>query len=121
MEALKRIHMFKNKSRFSSITVNGKTIKCCGKNISVASGNILVDGVSVSQFSENVKIIVNGDVEKIDCDVSVEVNGNSGTIDCGGSCSVGGNVSGNIDAGGSVTCGNVGGNIDAGGSVCYRR
>lgn len=113
--------MFKSKN-FSSITINGQKIKYSGSNIMVANGQVIVDGQVVQDnLSGNIKIIVNGDVNKIECCGSVEIHGNSGTIDCGGSCTVGGSVDGNIDAGGSVTCGTVSGDIDAGDSVKCRR
>ena len=86
---------------FLRITINGKTIQECN--------------------SGDVKVTIEGDVNKIDCGGSVEVHGNSGSIDCGGSCEVSGDVKGDIDAGGSETCGNVSGDIDAGGSVRCRR
>ena len=89
--------MFKNRS-FSSVTVNGKTISCSGSNIVISNGNIIVDGnVIQSEIGNNAKIVINGDVNKIDCSGSVEVHGNSGEIDCGGSCTVSGDVNGNID------------------------
>lgn len=86
---------------FLRITINGKTIQECN--------------------SGDIKVTIEGDVNKIDCGGSVEVHGNSGSIDCGGSCEVSGDVKGDIDAGGSETCGNVSGDIDAGGSVRCRR
>ena len=113
--------MFKNRS-FSNVTVNGKTINCSGSNMVISNGNIIVDGnVIQSEIGNNAKIVINGDVNKIDCSGSVEVHGNSGEIDCGGSCTVSGNVNGDIDCGGSVECGNVSGDIDAGDSVRCKR
>ena len=83
---------------------------------------IAVDGKTIQECnSGDIKVTIEGDVNKIDCGGSVEVHGNSGSIDCGGSCEVNGDVKGDIDAGGSVTCGNVSGDIDAGGSVRCRR
>ena len=40
--------------------------------------------------SGDIKVTIEGDVNKIDCGGSVEVHGNSGSIDCGGSCEVSG-------------------------------
>lgn len=112
---------FKNKS-FNSVTINGETITCSGSNIVIRNGKVIVDGNDVkSNIGTNVTVIINGDVNKIDCSGSVEVHGNSGSIDCGGSCTVDGNVNGHIDAGGSIMCCDVYGNIDAGGSVQCRR
>lgn len=114
--------MFKSKNQFQSITVNGKTIQCSGSNVVIRNGKIIVDNTIVySDMTGHVEVVVNGDVNKLDCSGSVEVHGNSGDIDCGGSCTVGGDVNGNIDAGGSVRCGNVSGDIDAGGSVSCKR
>lgn len=113
---------FKNKDNFSSITINGQTIRCFGNNVVIQNGNVIVDGkVIQSDIGNNAKVVINGDVNKIDCSGSVEVHGNSGPIDCGGSCTVDGDVNGSIDAGGSITCGKVSGDIDAGGSVRCRR
>ena len=114
--------MFKNKNQFNSITVNGVHVQCCGSNITIKNGKIIVDGKTIqSDIEANVEVIINGDVNKIDCAGSVQVHGNSGSVNCGGSCTVDGNVNGNIDAGGSVRCGNVSGDIDAGGSVSCKR
>ena len=102
--------------------INGRTINCSGSNISIINDNIIVDGkVIQSNIGNNVQVIVNGDVNKLDCAGKVEVHGNSGSIDCSGSCNVDGNVNGNIRASGSVTCGNVSGDINASGSVRCRR
>ena len=114
--------MFRNNKSFSSVTINGQTITCSGSNITILNGKVIVDGnIIQSDIGNNAKVIINGDVNKIECSGSVEVHGNSGSIDCGGSCTVDGEVKGNIDAGGSVECGNVSGDIDAGGSVRCRR
>ena len=64
----------------------------------IENGKIVVDGKTVlSNVGNNIRVVINGDVNKIDCCGSVEVHGNSGTIDCGGSCAVDGDVNGNID------------------------
>lgn len=111
------------KNKFNHIIINGQTITCSGNNICITNGNVIVDGkVIQSNIGNSVTVVVDGDVNKLDCSGSVEVHGNAYTIDCGGSCTVKGNVSGNVDAGGSVTCGNVLGDVDAGGSVkCFKR
>ena len=104
------------------ITINGKTITCSGTNVVINNGKVIVDDKIIQECnSGDIKVAIEGDVNKIDCGGSVEIHGNSGNIDCGGSCEVSGNVNGDIDAGGSVTCGNVSGDIDAGGSVRCRR
>jgi phage baseplate assembly protein gpV len=104
------------------ITINGKTITCAGNNVVINNGKVIVDGKTIQECSSgDIKVVIEGDVNKIDCGGSVTVRGNAGTIDCGGKCEVSGNVIGDIDAGGSVTCGNVSGDIDAGGSVKCRK
>lgn len=106
----------------NKITVNGKTITCSGNIVSIIDGQIIVDGKVISESnSRNIKVVIEGDVEKIDCSGTVEIHGNAGYIDCSGSCTVKGDVNGSVDAGGSVTCGNVAGDIDAGGSVRCRK
>ena len=114
--------MFKNRNKFNNIIINGQTISCSGSNITIFDGKVIVDSeVIQSDIGNNAEVIINGDVNKIDCSGSVEVHGNCGSIDCSGSCKVDGDVNGNIDASGSVTCGNVLGDIDASGSVRCRR
>ena len=104
------------------ITINGKTITCSGTNVVINNGKVIVDGNIIQECnSSDIKVTIEGDVNKIDCDGSVEVHGNSGSIDCGGNCEISGDVKGDIDAGGSVTCGNVSGDVNAGGSVKCRR
>lgn len=113
--------MFKKRS-FNNVIINGQTISCSGSNITIANNKVIVDGKIIqSDIGNNAEVIINGDVNKIDCSGSVEVHGNCGSIDCSGSCKVDGDVNGNIDASGSVTCGNVAGDIDASGSVRCRR
>ena len=109
-------------AKMNRITINGKTITCSGANVVINNGKVIVDGKTIQECNGgDIKVVIEGDVNKIDCGGSVEVHGNSGSIDCGGSCEVSGDVKGDIDAGGSVTCGNVSGDIDAGGSVKCRR
>lgn len=101
-----------------SITINGCTVHCSGKNVVVKNGTIIVDGnVMHSSDNPNIQVVINGDVNSIKSDGSVEVKGNVGTIDCGGSCSVSRTVTGNVTAGGSISCGEIIGNVCAGGSV----
>ena len=106
----------------NKITINDKTITCSGSNVVINNGRIVVDGKTIQEYnSGDIKVVIEGDVNKIDYGGSVEVHGNSGSIDCGASCEVSGDVKGDINAGGSVICGNVSGDIDAGGSVRCRR
>ena len=105
-----------------TVKVNGKTYH--GNNISVINGKIIVDGKEQlsSDCNAELKIVVNGQVDKIITDRSVTVKGNiSGNIECGGSCSVDGSVGGEVDCGGSCNVGgSVLGDIDAGGSVSIK-
>lgn len=104
------------------ITINGKTITCSVNNVVIRNGKVIMDGNTIQKCSSgDIRVVIEGDVNNIDCDVSVTVRGNARIVNCGGSCEVSGNVDGDIDAGGSVTCGNVSGDIDAGGSVKCRR
>ena len=109
---------------WSTVSVNGKTVRVRGNNISVINDKIIVDGkvLDESMDFKNITVIVEGDCKKLDAYGNVEIKGNCGSVDCSGSCYITGNVEGDVDASGSVTCGNVGGNIDASGSVrCTKR
>lgn len=107
----------------STISVNGKTIRVKGSNVTIINDKIIVDGkvLDESMDYKNITVIVEGDCNKLDAAGEVTIRGNCGSVDCGGSCTVNGDVNGNVDAGGSVTCGNVSGDIDAGGSVRCKR
>lgn len=109
---------------YSTASVNGKTIRVSGNNVTVINDKIIVDGkvLNESMDSKNITIIVEGNCYKLDACGDVEIRGNCGFVDCSGSCHIDGSVEGDVDASGSVTCGNVGGNIDASGSVrCIKR
>lgn len=109
---------------YSTVSVNGKTIRVSGNNVTVINDKIIVDGkvLNESMDSKNITVIVEGNCNKLDACGDVEIRGNCGSVDCSGSCHIDGSVEGNVDASGSVTCGNVGGNIDASGSVrCIKR
>lgn len=110
-------------SSYSTVTINGKTIRVGGNNITVVNDKIIVDGkvLDESMDCKNITVIVEGNCNKLDAAGRVEVRGNCGSVDCSGSCTIHGDVSGNVDASGSVTCGNVGGDIDASGSVRCRK
>lgn len=103
------------------IFVNGKEIVCNGKSVSVINGTVIVDGkvIDGNENNNNVEVVINGDVESVNCDGIVRIQGNARSVKCGGSCSVGGTVSGDVQTGGSVHCGNIGGSVFAGGSI-YR-
>ena len=108
----------KNKN---AVSVNGKTYTVTGKNITMIDDKIYVDGKEItSTESQIINIIIEGNVNQVQCNGYVEVHGDvNGNIDCGGSVTCG-DITGNIDCGGSVSCGEVKGDIDAGGSVICR-
>ena len=83
------------------ITINGKTITCSGNSVVINGDNIIVDGKIIQNCTGDIRVVIDGNVDKIECAGSVEVHGDAGNIDCGGTC---GNVTGDIDAGGSVRC-----------------
>ncbi|MBS4893736.1 MAG: hypothetical protein KHZ90_08175 [Veillonella parvula] len=107
------------------ININGKKTVVKGNNVNIVNNKIFIDGKEYTEHDElqseykTLNVIIEGNVDKINCQGSVEVRGNvKNTIDCGGSVSVVGDVDGSIDCGGS--CNIVGthiGDIDAGGSV----
>ncbi|HFD2033575.1 TPA: hypothetical protein ACF2DD_002152 [Clostridium perfringens] len=107
------------------ININGKKTVVKGNNVNIVNNKIFVDGKEYTEHDELqseykiLNVIIEGNVDKINCQGSVEVRGNvKNAIDCGGSVSVVGDVDGSIDCGGS--CNIVGthiGEIDAGGSV----
>lgn len=108
---------------YSTVSVNGKTIRVKGNNISIINDRIIVDGKPLDETLDqpNITIIVNGDCRNLSACGNVEVKGNAHNIDCRGSCHVEGSVTGNVHASGSVTCSDVGGDIAASGSVrCTR-
>ena len=114
--------MFFNKNNFSSVTINGKKISGSGSNIVISNGKVVVDGQIVqSEAGNDIHVVIDGNINKLECTGSVEVHGDVNFIDCGGSCTVNGNVKGGVNAGGSIHCGTVEGNIAAGGSVHCKR
>lgn len=113
----------KNNS-YSTVSVNGKTVRVRGNNITIINDKIIVDGKPLDEAmdAKNITVIVEGNCNRLEACGDVEVKGDCGNVDCSGSCHIEGNVSGNVDASGPVTCGDVYGDIDASGSVrCTRR
>ncbi len=104
--------------------VNGVKINVPkGATISIKNGEVYINGTKYEgeglKGKEAVNIIVEGEVNSVDCLGSVTVNGQvCGSIDCGGSVTISGDMEGDIDCGGSVLVkGKHSGRIDAGGSV----
>ena len=80
------------------VVINGKTFDCSGSNIAIQNDVVIIDGKIIqSNIGYDIKVVVYGDVNKLDCAGSVEVHVNCGSIDCSGSCKVDGNVNGDID------------------------
>jgi predicted acyltransferase (DUF342 family) len=86
-------------------------------NSIVSKGNkVFIDGVDVTPDSKTINIVVNGDIESIDCGYceKILVTGNvktinttSGNVDCDG------DVSGSVKTtSGDVKCGNIGGDVN---------
>ena len=125
MKENKKMFFKHNKyNSYSKVTVNGKTIRVRGNNISIINDKIYVDGKLLDEDmdAKNITVIVEGSCGNLKVEGDVEIKGDCGNVDCSGSCHIEGNVTGDVDASGSVTCGDVGGNIDASGSVrCYRK
>lgn len=114
----------KSNNSYSSVTVNGKTIRVSGNNITVINDKIIVDGkvLNESMDFKNITVIVEGNCHTLEACGDVEIKGNCSFVECSGSCHIEGNVEGDVEASGSVTCGDVGGDIDASGSVrCTKR
>ena len=90
------------------ITINGQTITCSGSNIIVDNGKIIVDGQTINKCTDkNIKVVIEGNIDSLDCGGFVEVHGNVDDINCSGSCNITGDVEGDVSVAGSVTCGNV--------------
>lgn len=102
----------------STYTFNGKTITIEGNyhDVSIINGVLYVDGKRYekddSEKYEVVKVIVNGNVGKLDA-TDVEIHGDvSGDVD-GTNISITGNVDGDIDGTNVSVGGSVHGDIDA--------
>ena len=98
----------------ATVSVNGKTIKVSGSNISVINGKVYSDCKLVDvPEQKTINITVEGDVQtlKVDACDQVTINGNCGNIITEtGDIMIKGDVSGNIQNDtGDIVCGNVGG------------
>ena len=102
MDIINKLHLSKLnsftkriKSAMNSITINGESFVCTGKNISAVNGKIIVDGVVIKEgLSGDVTIHFSGDLANLSCADAV----------------INGNVQGDVNAA-DVKCGNVGGNV----------
>lgn len=101
----------------NKVVINGKTINCRGKDISIIGNKVFVDGKEISnKATKNCDVHIYGDVGNIKCEGSVSCNEVLGDIDAGGSVNCD-DVGGNINCGGSCNCDNVDGSVTAGGSI----
>lgn len=99
------------------ITINGKTIKVKGNNVSVVNNKVIVDGKVVEEGLDGiVKIEWTGDLAKLNCNTA-EIHGNvHGDVDC--NTLYCGDIQGDVDSN-TVHCGNIGGNVEA--NVVHRK
>lgn len=102
----------------NTYTFNGQTITIEGnhKDVSIINGVLYVDGKPYKKDGSKkykvVKVIVNGNIGKVDA-TDIEVNGDvSGDID-GTNISITGNVGGDIDGTNVTISGSIHGDIDA--------
>ena len=105
----------KKKNNMATVSVNGKTIKVSGSNVSIINGKVYSDGKLVEiPEQKTINITVEGDVQtlKVDACDQVTINGNCGSVEVAiGDVTVKGDVSGNVQSDtGDITCGNIGGN-----------
>ena len=106
----------------NNIIINGEVINCNGYGVVILKKDggleIKVDGEVIREdAAESSKVIINGNVEKIECNGNVEVRGDVNDVKCNGDCVVSGSVNGAITAEGSVICEKAKGPIYAGRSV----
>lgn len=101
-----------------------------GSKVDIINDKVYINGVlqsktdviNIGNKPHMIEVIINGNVNNIECNGSVNVAGDcAGNIDCEGGVTVGGDVNGDIDASGSVTVnGSVDGDVDASGSVTIK-
>lgn len=86
------------------IVINGHSIETNGTNVSIINGKVIVDGKSLSTFSNyDVKVEIYGDCRDIDTTGNVIVNGSCNDIDCNGNVICYGGIKGDIDCNGNVS------------------
>ena len=97
MNILKKLGLSNILNNMNSITINGESFVCDGKNIVAKNGSIYVDGIQIKTgLSGNVTVHFNGDLATLNCADAV----------------INGNVQGDVNAA-DVRCGDVGGNVSA--------
>lgn len=97
----------------SQIVVNGVGFQ--GNNITIRSGNVIIDGNDVTPESKTINISVVGDITTLSvssCD-KITVKGNVDSISTqNGDVEIAGNVTGDVKTmSGDVDCGDIGGSI----------
>ena len=53
------------------ITINGKIIPCTGSKVYINNGNVFVDGKVIQECSGDINIIIDGDVDGVECNGNV--------------------------------------------------
>lgn len=107
----------KRKNNMATISLNGKTIKVRGSDISVINGKVYSDGELVElPEQKTINITVEGDVQTLEVDTcdQVTINGNCENVEVDtGNVRITGDVHGDVTTDtGNITCGNVGGNCE---------
>lgn len=107
----------KRKNNMGTVSLNGKTVKVSGSNISVINGKIYSDDKLIElPEQKTIDITVEGDVQtlKVDACDQVTINGNCENVEAGtGNVKITGDVHGDVTTDtGNITCGNVGGNCE---------
>lgn len=95
------------------ISINGDLVG--GRSITILNGKIFVDGKDVTPDAKEIKIEINGNMDRLQIDhcQEVRVTGNIGALTTGsGDVYIEGNVTGSVQtASGDVECGSVGGSV----------
>ena len=98
----------------SRISINGQVYKSNAGNITMTNNKILIDGKDVTPSEKQIYIIVNGDINKLECDVTEEINviGNVKSVNTSsGDVTIGGGVQNSVltNSGDVSVKGNTGG------------
>jgi len=118
----------------TNIIINGNHINgdLVGRQLIINNGKVFVDGKQIETNEKIINIKIEGDIDKLSCDVveRITVNGNvnnlqtsSGDVDITGNVTNGvstssgdvecGNITGNVKtSSGDVKCGNIIGNVN---------
>lgn len=116
----------KASSGMVSFSINGNNYTSKGKDISISSDGIYIDGkkFDIEDFAskKNITVKIESPVQNLKVTGDVECHDVLGNVDAGMSVNCG-NVSGKVDAGMSVNCGDVQGEVYAGMNVtcCQRK